>query len=385
MVLLFLAEGLHAIRHFRLVEDRGEVEPLRLPVGDRGPRVEPVHLADHLVDRAETELRHQFAEFFGEHEEEVDDVLRLAGELLAELRILGGDAHRTGVEVALPHHDAAHHHQRRRGDAKLLGSEQRGHRHVLRSADHAVGLHDDPTAEVVHDEHLVGFGEAELPGQAGMHDRGLRARPRAAVVARDQHHVALALRHARRDRSHAHLGHELHADPRVVVGVLEVVDQLGEILDRVDVVVRWRRDQAHARRRVPDPRDLPVHLVARKLTALAGLRSLRHLDLQLLGVDEIEARHAEAAAGHLLDLGVLAVARRVELVADRILAPLARVAPAAEAVHGDGERLVGFLRDRAVRHRAGGKPLHDFLGGLHLLERDRLLSPLEVEQTPQRE
>ena len=307
VVLLLLAEGLHAVRDLRLVEDRGEVEPLGLPVGDRGSRVEPVHLADHLVDRAEAEFRHQLAEFFGEHEEEVDDVLRLAGELLAEFRVLGGDAHRAGVEVALPHHDAAHHHQRRRRDAKLLGPEQRGHRHVLRRTNHAVGLHDDPAAEVVHHEHLVGLREAEFPGQSGVHDRGLRARPRATVVARDQHHVALALRHARRDRPHAHLGHELHADPRMVVGVLEVVDQLGQILDRVDVVVRWWRDQAHARRRVADPRDLPVHLVARKLTPLAGLRSLGHLDLQLLGVDEIQARHTEAAAGHLLDLGVLAV------------------------------------------------------------------------------
>ena len=224
VVLLFLTERLHVIRHLRLVEDRREVEPLRLPVGDRSPGVEPVHLADHLVDRAEAELRHQFAKFLGEHEEEVDDVLRLAGELLAKLRVLGGDAHRAGVEVALPHHDAAHHHQRRRGDAKLLGPEQRRHRHVLRSANHAVGLYDDPAAEVVHHEHLVGLGEAEFPGQAGVHDRGLRARPRAAVVARDQHHVTLALRHARRDRPHAHLGHELHADPRMVVGILEVVD-----------------------------------------------------------------------------------------------------------------------------------------------------------------
>ena len=113
-------------------------------------------------------------------------------------------------------------------------------------------------------------------------------------------------------------------------------------------MVRWRRDQAHARRRVPDPGDLQVHLVPRELPALARLRPLSHLDLQLLSVDEIEARDAEAAAGHLLDLGVLAVSRWIELVADRILAPLARVAPAAEAVHGDGERLVRLLRDRSV-------------------------------------
>ena len=382
---------LHVLRHHGLVQDRGEVEALCLPVGDRGPRVEPVHPAHHLVDRAESKLGHQLTDLLGQHEEEVDDVLRLTGEPLAQLRILRGDPHRTGVEMALPHHDAADHDERRRGNAEFLGAEHGGDHHVLGRADHAVGLHDDPPAEVVHHEHLVRLGEAELPRQPAVHDRGLRARTGATVVAGNEHHVGLPLRHARGDRAHAHLRHQLHADPRVVVGVLEVVDQLREILDRVDVVVGRRRNQAHSRRAVANPRDLAVDLVAGKLAPLARLRALRHLDLQLLRVDEIEARHAEAAAGHLLDRGVLAVTRRLQLIPHRVFAPLAGVAAAAEPVHRDGERLVGLLRDRSIRHRAGGEPLHDLLGRLHLVERNRSLSPrrrigpVEVEQATERE
>ena len=52
---------------------------------------------------------------------------------------------------------------------------------------------------------------------------------------------------AGRDRAHTDLGHELDVDARRGIGVLEVVDQLCQILDRVDVVVRGRRDQSHAR------------------------------------------------------------------------------------------------------------------------------------------
>ena len=44
-----------------------------------------------------------------------------------------------------------------------------------------------------------------------------------------------------------------------------------------------------------------VDLVARELAALAGLRALRHLDLQLVGVDEVVRGDAEAAGRHLLD------------------------------------------------------------------------------------
>ena len=375
--------GLDVGRHLRLVEDRGEVEPLCLPLGDRRAGVETVDAPHHLLDGAEAELRHQIPQFFGEKEEEVDDMLRLAVEPGPQLGILRGDADRAGVEVALPHHDAADHDQRPGGDAELLGAEHRGDSDILGGADHAVGLDGDPAPQIVHDEHLMGLGEAELPRQAGVHDRRLRAGPGAAVVARDQDDVGFPLRDPRRHRPHADLRHELDADPGVVVGVLEVVDQLGEILDGVDVVMGRRRNQPHARRGVADAGDLTVDLVPRELPPLARLGPLGHLDLELLGVDEVQARDAEAAAGHLFDLRVLAVAGGIELVADRVLAPFAGVAPAAEPIHGDRERLVGLLRDRAVRHRAGGEALHNLPGRLNLLQRHRRRVGAEFEEPPQ--
>src|SRR5204862_7269911 len=112
-----------------------------------------------------------------------------------------------------------------------------------------------------------------------------------------------------------------------------------QVLDRVDVVVRRRGDEPHARRRVADLRDVLVDLVAGELPALAGLRALRHLDLQLVAVDQVVAGHAEAAGGHLLDGAPAEVAVGVPLVAYRALAAFARLRLAAAPVHGDGERL----------------------------------------------
>ena len=45
-----------------------------------------------------------------------------------------------------------------------------------------------------------------------------------------------------------------------------------------------------------------VHLEAGQLSALAGLGALCHLDLQLLGIDQIFRGHTEAARGYLLGL-----------------------------------------------------------------------------------
>ena len=171
----------------------------------------------------------------------------LPAELLAELGVLGGDADRAGVEVADPHHDAAHDDQRGGGEAVFLGPEQSGDHHVAAGLHLAVGLDDDPVAELVEHERLLGLGQAQLPGDAGVLDRGQRAGAGAAVMAADQDDVAVGLGHARGDRADADLGHELDADPRPGIAVLEVEDELGQVLDRVDVVVRRRADQADAR------------------------------------------------------------------------------------------------------------------------------------------
>ena len=111
-----------------------------------------------------------------------------------------------------------------------------------------------------------------------------------------------------------------------------------------------RRNQPHARGAVADAGDFLVYFVARQLSAFARLGALGHLDLQFLGVDQVFAGDAETAAGHLLDGATAAVAVGVGLEAHRVLAPFARVALAADAVHGNRQRLVRLARNRTVRH-----------------------------------
>ena len=138
-------------------------------------------------------------------------------------------------------------------------------------------------------------------------------------------------------------------------------------------------------RRQPHAGDVAVDLVTGQLAALAGLRALRHLDLQLVGVREVVDVDAEPARGDLLDRRAARVAVRVRDVARRILAALAGVRAAADPVHRDRERLVRLARERAERHRAGGEALHDLRRGLDLLERDpAVLGVAEREQAAQR-
>ena len=235
------------------------------------------------LKRAHAELRHQLAHLFGDEEEIVDDVLGLAAELLAQHRILRRHAHRTGVEVALAHHDAARDHQRRGGEAELVGAQQRADDDVAAGLHLAVHLHRDAAAQAVQHQRLLRLGEPQLPGRAGVLDRRPGRRAGAAVVAGDGDVIGFGLGHTGRHRAHADLRHQLHADRGLRIGVLEVVDQLRQVLDRIDVVMRRRRDQLDAGRRVAQLGDVLGYLAARQLPALARLGALRDLDLELLG------------------------------------------------------------------------------------------------------
>ena len=125
--------------------------------------------------------------------------------------------------------------------------------------------------------------------------------------------------------------------------------------------------------------------MARQLATFARLGPLGHLDLEVVAVDQVLARHPEASRGHLLDgrPPEVAVGLRREPVG--VLAPLTGVGPAADAVHGYGERLVGLGADRAVGHRSGGETADYRRHRLHLVDRHGRLTVLpEVEHAAQR-
>ncbi len=213
--------------------------------------------------------------------------------------------------MADAHHDAARDDERRRREPELLGAEQRRDHHVAAGLHLPVDLDDDPIAQPVHHEHLLRLGQPELPRHAAVLDGGERRGARAAVMAGDQHDVGVRLGDARRDGADADLRHQLDVNARLRVRVLEVVDELRQILDRVDVVMRRRRNERHAGRRMPHLRDPRIDLVPGQLAAFAGLRALRHLDLQVVAVDQILARHAEPARGHLMHRAAPPVAVRI--------------------------------------------------------------------------
>ena len=243
-----------------------------------------------------------------------------------------------GFLTAFAHHDTPHCDQRSRSKAKLFCTKQASNRNVSPRAQLTISLHDHATTKIVEHKSLMSFSETELPWQASVLDTSPAGGTGTAIVAGDQEMVGLGLRHTGRDDTDTSLGHQLDGNARTRVGALQVVDELLQILNRVDVVVRGRRDETDAGRGVPRTRNRLRDLVAWQLTTLTRLGALRHFDLELVGVRKIVAGDTEAARSNLLDGGTHRVAVLERQTALRVLATLAGVRFATKPIHGNGKR-----------------------------------------------
>ena len=147
--------------------------------------------------------------------------------------------------------------------------------------------------------------------------------------------------------------------------------------------MRWRGNQCDARRGVPQPRDHLGHLEAGQLPAFTRLCALSDLDFDFLARAEIFGGDAKAAAGNLLDHAVRVVAIFIGLEPLAVLTAFTRYRLCANSVHGNGECFVGFRRQRAKRHSGRDKALADFGDRLDLVNGDRFLGEVELEQIAQ--
>jgi hypothetical protein len=154
--------------------------------------------------------------------------------------VLRGHAGGAVVEVADAQVLAAQGHHRRRAETEALGADDGRLDHVESGLQAAVGLQAHPVAQLVGAQRLVRLRQTQLPGRAGVLDRGQRARARAAVVAADGDEIGVGLGDARRHRTDAGLGHQLHRHQRLRIDLLQIEDQLRQVLDGVDVVMRRR-------------------------------------------------------------------------------------------------------------------------------------------------
>src|SRR5260370_4367145 len=227
----------------------------------------------------------------------------------------------------------------------------------------------------------MGFAQPNSPRKARFLAGGQGRRTGPAVVAADGDDVSASFSYASSNDADARAGNEFYADARARIHGAQVMDQLRQVFDAVNVVMRRRRNQRRARGGVPDSRDVFADFLRGQLAALTGFRALRHFDFELFGVDEVIGGDSKTPRGDLLDL----VGRgRLPTIGMGVFAAVAGITAATQLIHRQSQGPVRFRAKRAKRHRLGAGTLDDGLEGLDLVERNGCVRN-GVEQVPQKD
>lgn len=86
----------------------------------------------------------------------------------------------------------------------------------------------------------------------------------------DENVIGLGLGYSGSDDSDSYFGNELDRDSSTWIGALEIVDELLEILNRVDVVMRRRRNESNSRSRMSSFRNRFGYLVTTEENGVAS-------------------------------------------------------------------------------------------------------------------
>ena len=160
--------------------------------------------------------------------------------MLTQFLLLGGDPDGAAVEMADPQDLTADNGQGTGPEGVTLGSEDRGFDDVGSGFEASVGLQFHETAKIVGLQSVVRFDESQLPGVSGEFDRTDGGGSRPAVGSGNDDLVGVGFGDTRRDGADAGGGDQLHGDFGIGVDLLQIEDQLRQILDGVDVVMRRR-------------------------------------------------------------------------------------------------------------------------------------------------
>ncbi len=173
---------------------------------------------------------------------DVEQILGQGARVTVEGLGIGGQAG-GALDVAVLGHHALEHHQRGGAELEAVRAEQRGGDDIAGRLVRPRAAQHDLLPDSVGHQRLMHFGDTDFGGTPGVLEAGDGRGTGAAGVAGDVDDIGTGLGDADGDGADALAGDELDDHP--YPGRLAVVDELGEVLDGIGVVVRWGRDQFH--------------------------------------------------------------------------------------------------------------------------------------------
>src|SRR5262249_37826682 len=259
-----------------------------------------------------------------------------------ELGRLGSDAYRTSIQVTLPRHHATDCYYRGGSEPEFVRAQHCSDYHVATCFQPSINSQPDPVAKSVEQQHLLSLSQTQLPRGAGVLYRAEGRRPGSPVVSGNMNDFCVSLCDTGSNCANSRFRYELDRYSSARVHLLQVINELCQIFDRVNVVMRWRGDQCDSGHRVSQGSNFGGDLMARPLSRPPPVLPLRDFDFQLVGRNKISRRYAKPRRSHLFYSAVGVVLTGIVAEPIRVFSTFPTVAASADPVHCDSDRLVCF-------------------------------------------
>ena len=193
---------------------------------------------------------------------------------------LGSDADMTGIGLALATDSTADSNHRHGAEADPVGAKQHHLDHIGAIFHAAIAPDFHPVAQPGFQQRLVGFDHPDFRWQPNIFQRMLPRSAGAAIVAGDLDDVCVGFGDPHCD--HADTGHDgqLHRDPYPWIAGFQFFDELGQVFNRVNIVIVAGRNQIDALRGIAGTRHFFSDFLARQMSAFTRLGALPDLDFE---------------------------------------------------------------------------------------------------------
>ena len=151
--------------------------------------LQQVAAANQLIHCAHAQFCHIFPKLLCNKAHKVDDIFGFSAEPFAKLRILCGNSYRAGIQVAHPHHHTAHGHKGCCSKSKLFCPQHRCNSDITATHQFSICFNTDFVAQTVHQQGLMGFCQAQLPGKSGIVNGTSRCCSSTSIISGNQDHL----------------------------------------------------------------------------------------------------------------------------------------------------------------------------------------------------
>ena len=190
-------------------------------------------------------------------------MIGITGKTFSQFRILCSHTNRTSIQMTFAHHDTTFHNQCSSCNAPFFCTQ------AMRQWQYPclfsfVHLPAPPhgCVNLFFTSVWCVSAKPKFPWQTGMFDRTDRRCTCTTIMPGYQHHIGFCFCNTSSNGTYACFADQFHIDPCAAICIFQIKYQLRQIFNRINIVMRWRRDQSNTGSSMPDLPDPFIHFMA---------------------------------------------------------------------------------------------------------------------------